>query len=215
MRLPGRWLLPALAVLIAGCTAAEPDRPEWVIESRLVFRSEDFGRELEPLPPGRFRLLFPFIAGDLYGPPTTGDFLHPALAPDYSFRLDLNRGHKSLLASLQPSELGLPYLHVEPSDARLARLAPMILEADGIEPLGRVEWFDPDSQRTLLLLYLDRAASISGQTGSRGRLLRYSIRVSAPGYVWVGKQAGADEDLYTVMPRPPRLLLAVALPAAK
>ncbi len=214
MRVPGRWLPPALALLLVGCTPAESDRPDWVIRSRLVFRSEDLSREREPLPPGRFRLVFPFVAGDLYGAPTTGDFLHPVLGPDYAFQLDLNRGHKSLLASLEPTELGLPYLRVEPAEARLARLAPMILEADGIEPLGRVEWFDADAQCTLLLLYVDRPASITGRTSAGGRSLRYSITVSAPGYVWVGKEAGVGEEVYTVRPRPARLLLAVALPDA-
>ncbi len=210
MRLRGGWLLP-LVLLLAGCSPSQPDRPDWVIRSRLVFRSQDLSREHEPLARGRFRLLFPFICGDLYGAATTGDFLHPALGPGYGFELDLNRGHKSLLASLEPTELSLPYLRIAPQDARLARLAPVILEPDGIEALGRVEWFDPDTQRTLLLLYLDRPASITGRTNAAGRLVRFAIDVPAPGYVWVVKQAGTDEDVYTVVPRPPRLELAVAL----
>src|SRR5579864_464572 len=71
-----RWLLSVLTLLtLAGCDKAEdPDRPEWVIRSQLVFLSEDFSSPREPLPAGQFRLLFPYIAGDIYGPPTTGDF---------------------------------------------------------------------------------------------------------------------------------------------
>jgi hypothetical protein len=207
------WLW-ALVALVAACSPPAPDRPDWVIRSRLVFRSDDLSREHAPLPRGSFRLLFPFVCGDLYGSPTTGDFLHPVLRADGSFELDLNRGHPSLLASLEPTELSLPYLHITPSGARLARLAPVILETDGIEPLGRVSWLDPDSGAALLLLYLDRPAAITGQTLTAGRAVRYAISVSAPGYVWVGKQTGPNGDVYSVVPRPSRLQLAVGLPDA-
>ena len=76
-------------------------------------------------------------------------------------------------------------------------------------PAGRTDWFDPASGRPLLLLYLDRAATISGRSVVRGKPLRYAIQAAAPGYVWVGQQSGADENVYAVTPRPARLLLAV------
>jgi hypothetical protein len=197
------------ALALAGCQKAHPDRPEWVIRSQLVFLSEDFSRPRDPLPAGQFRLLFPYIAGDIYGPPTTGDFFNGRIDADYRFEINLNLTHASLLASLEPTQFSVSYLHVEPADARVARLAPMILQADGIEPVGRTDWFDPDSGRALLLLYLDRAATISGRAVVRGRPLRYAIQVAAPGYVWVGQQSNADENVYAVTPKPARLLLAV------
>jgi hypothetical protein len=203
-------LLSVLTLLtLAGCDKADPDRPEWVLHCQLVFLSEDFSSPREPLPAGQFRLFFPYIAGDIYGSPTTGDFFNSPLDADYRFEINLNRAHKSLLASLEPTELSLSYLHIEPAEARVARLAPEILQADGIEPLGRADWFDPDSGRALLLLYLDRPATISGRTVVRGRPLRYAIQVAAPGYVWVGRQSNADENVYAVTPKPARLLLAV------
>jgi hypothetical protein len=208
--LGSRWLLLLMSVLVlAGCGKADPDRPEWVIRSQLVFLTADFGAPREPLAAGQFRLQFPYIAGDIYGPPTTGDFFNARLAADYRFEINLNRTHESLLASLEPTQLSQSYLHIQPADARVARLAPMILEADGIEQVGRTDWFDPDSGRTLLLLYLDRPATISGRTVVRGRPLRYAIQATAPGYVWVGQQALADENVFSVTPRPARLLLAV------
>jgi hypothetical protein len=194
---------------LAGCNQVDPDRPEWVIHCQLVFLSEDFSRPREPLPAGQFRLSFPYIAGDIYGPPTTGDFFNSSLDADYRFEINLNRTHKSLLASLEPTEFSLSYLHIEPAQARVARLAPMILQADGIEQVGRTDWFDPDSGRALLLLYLDRPATISGRVVVRGQPLRYAIQVAAPGYVWVGRQSNADENVYAVTPKPARLLLAV------
>lgn len=205
-----RCLLSVLTLLtLAGCDKVDPDRPEWVIHSQLVFLSEDFSSPREALPAAQFRLLFPFIAGDIYGPPTTGDFFNSPLDAHYRFEINLNRAHKSLLASLEPTEFSLSYLHIEPGQARVARLAPTILQADGIEQVGRTEWFDPDSGRALLLLYLDRPATISGRTVVSGRPLRYAIQVTAPGYVWVGRQSNTDEDVYAVTPKPVRLLLAV------
>jgi hypothetical protein len=205
-----RWLLSVLTLLtLAGCEKADPDRPDWVIHSQLVFLSEDFSSPREPLPAAQFRLVFPYIAGDIYGPPTTGDFFNTPFDADYRFEINLNRAHKSLLASLEPTEFSQSYLHIEPAQARVARLAPTILQADGIEQVGRTDWFDPDSGRALLLLYLDRPATISGRAVIRGRSLRYAIRVGAPGYVWVGRQSNGDESVYAVTPKPARLLLAV------
>lgn len=204
-------LLPVLTLLaVTGCGKAGKDHPEWVIRSKLVFLSEDLGSERAPLPAGQFRLLFPYIAGDIYGPPTTGDFIHAAVGADLGFQIDLNRTHESLLASLEPTGFSLSYLHITPADARVARLAPMVLQADGIEQLGRTDWFDPDSKRPLLLLYFDRPATIFGRGGTRARPLRYAIQVTAPGYVWVGQQSVADEVVYAVTPKPAHLLLAVS-----
>jgi hypothetical protein len=198
----------ALLLAAAGCSRTE-QHPDWVIRARLVFMSEDLSSERPPLPPTRFRLSFPYIAGDIYGPATTGDYISPLLGPDYRLEIDLNQSHRALLASLEKTNFSLPYLHIEPAAARVARLAPMILQADGIEPLGRLEWLDPDSKQVLLLLYLDRPATISGRSNSAARPLRYAIHARAAGYVWVGRQTGADEEVYTVLPRPARLLLAV------
>jgi len=201
-------LLAVLLAVLTGCGRTHPDRPEWIIRSRLVFRTEDLSAERPPLAREQFRLLFPYIAGDLYGAPTTGDFTHPLLGPDYELEINLNRTHAALLASLEPTDFHLSYLHMDPPQARVARLAPLMLQADGIEPVGELEWFDPDSKRELLLLYLDRPARITGATTARGRPLRYAIRANAADYVWVVRQSNADEDVYTVTPRPPRLLLA-------
>jgi hypothetical protein len=194
---------------LTACHRASPDRPEWVIHSKLVFLSDDFRSERRPLAPGQFRLLFPYIAGDIYGSPTVGDFLHPVLDADYQFQIDLNRTHELLMKSLEPTDFSLSYLHIEPREARVARLAPMMLQADGIEPLGRMDWFDPDSRRPVLLLYIDRPATISGRKTAQDRSLRYEIHARAAGYVWVGRQSNTGEELYTAVPKPERLLLAV------
>jgi hypothetical protein len=197
------------ALWLSGCHQAQPDRADRVIRSKLVFLSEDLATERAPLPPGQFRLFFPYVAGDIYGSPTTGDFLNPVVGADYRFQIDLNRSHAALLASLEPTQLSLSQLHIEPAEARIARLAPMVLQADGIEPVGLTNWVDGDSRRTLLLLYFDRPATICGRVAGGGKPMRYSIHAVAEGYVWVGQEQGADENVYEVTPAPARLLLAV------
>jgi hypothetical protein len=209
-----RVALLALTLLtVAGCgDGGGPRHPDWVIASKVVFVSEDLRSERAPLGLAQFRLSFPYIAGDLYGAPTTGDFINPAIGTDYAFSIDLNRSQKALLASLEPTVFGQSYLRIAPPEARIARLAPMALEADGIEQIGRTDWVDSDTGRALLLLYVDRAATITGATVSAGRPLRYAISVATPGYVWIGRQTGPDGDMYSVTPRPARLILAIAPP---
>jgi len=192
-------LVLALAALSACHQAPPPPRTDWIIHSQLVFLSSDLTTEQAPLPQSQFRLFFPYIAGDIYGSPTTGDFINPSLHPDYRFDIDLNKSHQGLLASLEPTDFSVSYLRIEPQDARVARLAPMVLQADGIDPVGRTEWVDGETRRTVMLLYFDRPAVISGG--------KFAIRAPASGYVWVGLVG----DTYTVIPPPGRLLLAVIL----
>jgi hypothetical protein len=194
-----RVLLVLILVGLGACHQPPPPRADWIIHSQLVFLADDRVTQLPP-PHSKFRLFFPYIAGDLYGPPTTGDFLSPTLQPDYHFDIDLNRNHQALLKSLEPTDFSVSYLRIEPADARMARLAPAVLQADGIEPVGRTEWIDGDSRKPVMLLYFDRPAAIVGGG-------KYSIHTSTAGYVWVG-QVG---DTYTVVPTPARLLLAVIL----
>jgi hypothetical protein len=189
----------AMAVLSACHQAPPPPRTDWVVHSQLVFLADDLTSALPPLAQNRFRLFFPYIAGDIYGPPTTGDFLNPTLHPDYHFDVDLNHNHQALLASLEPMDFSVTSMHIEPAAARVARLAPTVLQADGIERIGRTEWVDGDARRPVMLLYFDRPAVISGG--------KFEIRAPTAGYVWVG----LVEDTYTVIPTPERLLLAVIL----
>lgn len=208
---PGNLLPVAVMLLgLSGCGKAHEEvHHDWVIRARLVFMSEDLSSERPPLPLARLRLVFPYIAGDLYGAPTTGDFLHPAIGADYRFEIDLNRSQPLLLASLEPTDFSLSFLRIDPPAARIARLAPMALQVDGIEQIGRTDWVDPRSKQRLLLVYLDRAARITGGTLTKGRSLRYDIQSALPGYVWIGRQTDSDGEVYRVIPKPAELILAV------
>jgi hypothetical protein len=193
-------LLSALA-LLAGC-ARPPHHPGWVIR----FSIEVVG----PQPAGGYRLLFPYIVGDLYGSPTTGDFVRPMSGSGGALVLDLNRTSGALERELGPTDFSLGFLKISPPEARIARLAPLALERHGIDPVGSAEWRDARSRDTLMLIYFDRPARITGGIARNGATLRYDITAPKAGYVWVAaRETAPREMLFTSVPRPPRLLLII------
>jgi hypothetical protein len=176
----------------------------------LVFTGADLRAPRPAAPVGSFRLSSPYVIGDLYGVPGTGDFIQASVASDYSFVMDLNHGYASLLRSLEPTEFSLSYLHIVPKEARIARLAPAVLQADGIDPIGTAQWLDRASARPLLLVYVDRPARITGQVLARGVPVRYDVRVEAPGYVWIAMRSAPGGGLdYEAVAPPREVLLAV------
>lgn len=196
--------LLALAALLAassGCSRS-PHHPGWVIHSSI----EVVGRS----PPGGYRLIFPYIVGDLYGAPNTGAFVVPVNLTPAGFTLDLNRTQEALESELGPTDFELRFLKIAPPDARLARLTPVALQSNGIESVGTLQWLDARSHRPLMLVYLDRPARIEGSFIHGGQTLRYDIRAANAGYLWIGTfQAGEHDTLYTGVPPPQRLILTI------
>jgi hypothetical protein len=189
-------VLLATAVLLAACSDPAPEhRADWVLKSRIVF-------EGEPLPPSEYRLWFPYVIGDFYGAPDTVDFIKPTLQSDGTVAVDLNIGHDQLLAALEPAEFGVSLMKIEPADARIARLTPMAMQADGIEQVGSTQWIDADSKQPVMLVYADRPCRIFGGP--------FDIRIAGAGYVWVGETAGEDgKATYATTSQPARLALEI------
>jgi len=193
--------LTAVLVAFSGC-ARGPHHPDWVIQSSIAI--------VGPPPAAGYRLVFPYIVGDFYGPPDTGDFVAPVSRTANGFTLDLNRTQAALESELAPTDFSLRRLTIEPADARLARLTPDALQRRGINPVGRVEWSDAQSRRPLMLLYFDRPARVQGSYVRGGETTRYDIRVIKPGYVWIaGVPAGAHDTTYTTVPAPKHLVLTI------
>ena len=136
--------LIALLLALAGCSRG-PHHPDWVIHSAIEI--------VGPPPDGGYRLVFPYIVGDFYGPPDTGDFVAPVSRTAGGFTLDLNRTQAALESELAPADFSLRLLKAVPADTRLARLAPAALQRNGIDPVGIVEWSDANSRRPLMLVY--------------------------------------------------------------
>ncbi len=199
-RLPAVALL-ALLLTLPGCSRG-PHHPGWVIHSAI--------QVVGAAPASGYRLIFPYIVGDFYGSPNTGSFVAPVSLTPGTFTLDLNRTQRELESELGPAGFRLRFLKVMPHDARLARLTPVALQRNGIEPVGQVEWLDAATHRPLMLVYIDRPARIAGSLSRGGETTRYDIRVAKPGYVWVGEvQAGEHDTIYTAVPPPRHLILTI------
>jgi hypothetical protein len=204
----------ALALALAsGCGPKSRERrPDWVIHSRVVFLSADGHTPHEPLPLNTFRLWFPYIIGDLYGAPGTGDFIRPVIRADYSFDIDLNLTEPDLRMSLEPTELSLSYLHILPPEARIARLAPAVLQARGIDPVGVTDWMDADTGERLMLLYADRPARIVGRAVREDQLVQYDLEIAGPGYAWAVTRVVASGTSHSITRAPRHVSLAVTIP---
>ena len=200
-----RFCAVVLLVLVAGCSRA-PHHPGWVIHSSVEL--------VGPPPAGGYRLLFPYIVGDFYGSPNTGDFVKPVTRTSAGFTLDLNRTQEALQSELGPTDFELRFMKITPRDARLARLTPIALQRDGIDPVGSMDWLDAQSRRPLMLVYVDRPALIAGAVTRGGETIRYDIHIGSPGYVWIGSiQVRAHDTTYTVVPSPQHLLLRITVRA--
>jgi hypothetical protein len=208
--------MAAAASTLMGCgqSESEPQRG-WVLNARIEFLSPDLQVARDPLPQNGFRLFFPFIAGDLYGPATTGDFIHPAINADYSFQIDFGRVQADLSRSLQPTEFSFDYLKIDPPDARIARLAPLALQPDGIEQVATTDWINASTHERLMLVYVDRPARITGSLVRDDYTIRYNIRATAPGYIWIARRKTDDgEQMYTEVEQPQSVVLALTPPVA-
>ena len=200
----------SLLVLVSACGKrsddAEPPHLDWVIESHVAFMEAD-GKTPRSVPDEPLRLWMPYVVGDLYGSPNAGEILPVTLRPDLSFTLNLNLGHRKLDRALVPTELSQKWMAIEPAAARIARLSPFVLPAEGIAPLGICEWLDADTGKRLMLIYVDRPARIRGEIVYEGRNLRFDMTATEAGYLWIEQPQGSGE--YHAVPRPARLLLAV------
>lgn len=170
--------------------------------------SADLRKERKAPPVHEMRLWFPYVTGDLYGPPNTGSFYDAPLTPDGSFELDLNKPHGNVLKSLQRTAFSMRALAIAPPETRIARLLPFVMQADGIEPLGQGDWIDRDTRRKLMLIYVDRKARITGSQQNKERTLVYDIWTDGPGYIWVSQTEGKSTSEWT-RARPTRVQLAV------
>jgi hypothetical protein len=220
-----RGLTRLLAVLIfaaglaAGCGRGDSEAHHgWVLHSQVKFFSADFQVASQPLPRSAFRLLFSYIAGDIYGPVTTPDLIHPILNDDLSFDIDFGSVQQDLNRELQPTEFRLEFLKIEPAEARIARLTPLVLQPDGIDPVATADWIDGVTHQQLMLVYVDRPCRITGALARNDYTVRYSVRAAAAGYIWIaGRQTQDGQHLYTEVAQPATVYLALtpAVPAVR
>jgi hypothetical protein len=205
--------MPCAALALLAACGTHSDRGAQVIRARLVFVGSDLRTRVPAPPLSAFRLWCPFILGDLYGAPGTGDLVHAVLRPDLTLEIDLGRSRRDLERSLEPTDFSLHFLKAEPAQARIARLAPEVLQANGIESLGRTDWVDADAHERLMLIFADRPVRITGEQVARGGALSYDLLIPRAGFAWVRERVSGEGNLsYRVVPRPAHLELAVERP---
>jgi hypothetical protein len=199
-----------VAALLVACAPksedAMPPHEDWIVESQVTFPEKD-GRSAKPAANEPLRLWVPYVVGDIYGSPNAGEIAPVDLRANLTFTLNLNLGYRKLARALVPTEFSQKWMSIEPKEARVARVLPYVLPADGITPLGTAEWLDTDGKSRLMLIYVDRPARIRGEIVYEGRSLRFDIAASEAGYLWVRQPENSGE--YSVVPRPKHLVLAV------
>ena len=200
----------AILLCLSACSANEepaaPAREDWVLQSHVAFLAAD-GKTPRNAPAESLRLWVPYVVGDLYGAPNAGELAPVTFKPDLSFVLDLNRSHENLAKVLIPTEFSQKWMIIEPATARIARLSPFVLPADGIVPVGVAEWLDADTGTKLMLVYLDRPARLRGEIVHEGRNLQFDITAAEAGYMWIQQPEGSG--VYRKATWPGRVVLAV------
>jgi hypothetical protein len=200
-----------LSALLSACAPksedAVPPHEDWIIESQVTFPEKD-GHSAKPGRNEPLRLWVPYVVGDIYGSPNAGEITPVDLRANLTFTMNLNLGYLKLARALVPTAFSQKWLSIEPMEARVARVMPFVLPADGIAPVGTAEWLDTDSNARLMLVYVDRPARVRGEVVYEGRSLRFDITAKEAGYLWVRQPEKSGE--FTVVPRPKHLVLAVA-----
>jgi hypothetical protein len=167
-----------------------PVREEWIIHSKIAVQKGH-------LAAGEFRLIAPFVAGNLYGNPTSSSYLTAKVNDDLTFELDLNPGHDAMVSELRETKLWSRQVKIVPLDARLANFSPAIVDRH-TKSLGITNWVDGQTGRVLRLIYFDRPARITGPD--------FDIAVAEAGYVWV--EFPSYPETAHVVPQPDELVLA-------
>jgi hypothetical protein len=204
----GIWMPVILLLAACGKTEAppQPEDVDLILTSEVVFVASD-GKTPRDAPKVPMRLWAPYIVGDLYGSPNAGEITPVTLHSDGTFTLNLNEAGSLLAKALVPTQFMQKWMTIEPANARVARLLPFVMSAEGITPLGTAEWLDPNTGSRWMLIYLDRAARIVGDIVYEGRKLRFDIAAAQAGYLWV--QQPAESGVYRAAQRPAKLVLAV------
>ena len=200
----------AILLCLSACSANEepaaPAREDWVLQSHVAFLAAD-GKTPRNAPAESLRLWVPYVVGDLYGAPNAGELAPVTFKPDLSFVLDLNKSHENLAKVLIPTNFSQKWMIIEPAEARIARLSPFVLPADGIVPVGVAEWLDADTGTKLMLVYLDRPARLRGEIVHEGRNLQFDITATEAGYMWIQQPDGSG--IFRKATWPGRVILAV------
>jgi hypothetical protein len=205
-----RLVILLLPFVLGSCGApkegATTQRADLIIHSHVKFVAAD-GQTLQSAPQEPLRLWMPYVVGDFYGAPNAGELVPVELRPDMSFSINLNAALPLISKALIPTAFSQQWMAIEPAAARVARLSPFVLPAEGIVPVGVCEWLDADTGAKLMLIYVDRPARVRGDIVYESRNLQFDIEAKEAGFLWVHQPAGSG--VFQTAPRPANVVLAV------
>jgi hypothetical protein len=185
--------------------------PDWKLRTRVEFVESDFKTVRAPLDPASFYLAFPFIGGDLYGTPTTHDFVRVEVDSHYSFVLDLTTSERFARRAARPAGIGEGRVRGTPAAVGLARVATFTMDAETGQRAGFTAWSDATGDGNLVLAYFDGPGSIVGAFTEDGHEYRFNIAVEKEGYAWLRRRKIAENVSEMVVSEwPGELVLRVA-----
>jgi len=184
--------------------------PQLAIDSSIRFVEEDHATLRQGVSREGIFQWFPFIGGDLYGAPTTEDYIRPELKDDLSFSFDLNQSYGYVDTLARPAALSAKGIELTPKETRVARVATFTFDPVTKQRVGYTTWAEPDTKDTFVLAYFDRACEIRGEVVTEGDRHGFAIIVPGPGYSWIRFHKLSEHEFeVTWSARPKRLTLDV------
>jgi len=190
-----RYLLNViLVVTVAGCAFPRPGMvmPDDTTIYEIYSRVEFIDRERQPVkvehPPKNILLLFPYIPGAIAGTFNTAPLESTGVNEDSVFRLDLGTIATWVLAQGTTPLNESVYtkgLIIHPASTRFARIATLAVDAETKNNLGPSSFIDEETREYLLLVYVDRPCSMTGNTQIGPFTNIYDVRLGHPGFHWL------------------------------
>jgi hypothetical protein len=221
MALEGRLKFFAFAVLVivTGCAVPRagiimPDGSTvYTLHPRLEFVDTQ-GRPVPSVQNTRkILVIFAVIPGEIYGEVRGGPVQVIRADMNHPFPLDLGdmvADIRRKAESLQ-TDFGATGLVVAPPNTRFARIATMAADEETQMVFG-AGFLDSASRDGLILVYVDRACTITGTQHMMGDDRRFDVTLRAPGFHWirvagVGTKSlhltdsdGPQDVIYTISP---------------
>lgn len=81
---------------------------------------------------------------------------------------------------------------IAPRNTKIARIGTFPMDWEGENVIAGGGFVDPDSREFLVLVYVDRACTMSGTVHRNGETHRYDARLQKPGLHWIRVEEEAD-----------------------
>jgi hypothetical protein len=177
-----------LVLLLCGCAmpGGRPDaeRALNALQADVEYIDDDNQAIDARFQPGQLVLVFPYVAGQIFGSPGSTLLFTELLSTQDSLHLDLTRALPGLRqgASTLQASAETEGLAIRPAATRLARIGTFPFDATTREPLGEGGFTDAHTREHLILTYFDRPCDLSGTLHAGGKIYRHDITIPVAGF---------------------------------